>query len=126
MDTRGKILQNYERRWDLQRLSHQPAYHRRHPIIHFARRLAAHSPGWGFFVPFEPSLETGGPCRFLLVVMLLSHWIRRFQGVIWLVIATAAELSQVVSPASCIIVRTAFSCLTPFYAVGASFFEYQR
>ena len=60
MDTRGKILQNYERRWDLQRLSHQPAYHRRHPIIHPARRLAAHSPGWGFFVPFEPSLETGG------------------------------------------------------------------
>ena len=44
------------------------------------------------------------------------------QGVIWLAIATIAELPQVVSPASFIIVHTGFLYLRPFYIVVAPFF----
>ena len=48
------------------------------------------------------------------------------QGVIWLAIATAAELPQVVSPASFIVVHEGFLYLSPFYTVVAPFLEYQR
>ncbi len=65
-----------------------------------------------------------GYCPVLFVVMMLSHCIlRSFQGVIWLAIATAAELPQVVS---LVVAHTGFRYLSPSHTVVAPFFECER
>ena len=80
MGAYGKILRSHERS-DLQRLLPQPACHRRDSAVHHAHRLAPPSPEFGFFISFAAPLETGWEfAGFLLVVMLLSHCIRRSSG----------------------------------------------
>jgi hypothetical protein len=69
-----------------------------------------------------------GHCRFQLAV-LLSTYRTAFdvlQGVIWLAIATAAELPQAVSPASFIFVHMVFLYLSSFCTgVVAALFEFE-
>jgi hypothetical protein len=65
-------------------------------------------------------------CRFMLVVMLLSHCIRRSSGC-----HLARYCHRLTTPASgkpgwFIIVHTTFLYLSPFYSVVAPFFECER
>jgi hypothetical protein len=74
-------------------------------------------------------LETGRALLVLVgcdLVISLHSTFFVLQGVIWLAIATAAELPQVVSPASSVIVHTGFLYLLPFYTVVTPFFECER
>jgi hypothetical protein len=60
------------------------------------------------------------------VVISLHSTFFVLRGVIWLAIATAAELPQVVGPASSIIVHSGFLYLFPFFTVVTPVFECER
>jgi hypothetical protein len=69
-----------------------------------------------------------GHCRFLLVVMLLSHCIRRSSGCHLARYRLRRRTPASGKPGYCsfIIVHTGFLYLSPFYTVVAPFFECER
>ena len=82
--------------------------------------------GGGSFYLSQLLWKQVGHYRFLLVVMFCLTAFDVLQGVIWLAIATAAEVPQVVSMTSFIIVHARFLYLSQFYSVVVPLFECER